>query len=350
MLGVTRFILAVLVLLSHIPQVGLKLNLGIVAVISFYFISGYLMRLSYGRFKTKSLTPIKDFYLDRALKIFPQYLIMVTASFGIIAICGPAQHVIFMDQNLSIEKYLLNIVLLPANYVFSPFVVTSMLPHPIIPPAWSLATEFHFYLLLPLIFSLSKKLFVLLLFVTASIQFGSLFFSDGVFNSDNFGYRFIFGVLTIFLFGYSYAAKADGFYLSLARTLWCLYAFFLLFAAPVLGLNSHPQVQELLLGGVLAWPTVFAALNCGVTNKRILKADKLLGNLAYPIFISHFFSFVLAEKFLGAASGNHGLFILSSVLTCFAISFILMWIQSKIEKYRISRRGFSSMVVKDISL
>ena len=71
MLGSLRFVLAYLVFLTHFPSSGLKLSLGITAVIIFYFISGYLMMKSYLRFKAFSASPIKSFYVDRCIKIFP---------------------------------------------------------------------------------------------------------------------------------------------------------------------------------------------------------------------------------------------------------------------------------------
>ena len=57
MLGILRFILAMLVLLSHIPGLGMPLNPGVSAVILFYFISGYLMGRSYRRFQQHSQQP-----------------------------------------------------------------------------------------------------------------------------------------------------------------------------------------------------------------------------------------------------------------------------------------------------
>lgn len=123
MLGIMRFTLALLVLLSHANGTGFKLNLGITAVIVFYFISGYLMQRSYERFLTHSRNPTRDFYLDRLLKLFPQYGLVVLASFAAIAYLGPAQHVLFMSQEPSFNKILMNLALLPANYVFAPFVI-----------------------------------------------------------------------------------------------------------------------------------------------------------------------------------------------------------------------------------
>lgn len=343
MLGILRFLLAILVLLSHTNGAGFAFNPGVVAVIMFYFTSGYLMQRSYRRFASHSATPIRDFYLDRVLKLFPQYGLVVLVSFAAIAWLGPAEHVLFMNQQASLEKVLLNLALLPANYVFPPLVVEGMLPHPIIPPAWSLSSEFHFYLLLPWICLLPRKGFLVLLGMTLCIQTGAMFFGAGLINSDNFGYRFIYGVLVFFLFGYAYARSAEPFYKGLARSLWTLYALLLIVVAPSFGLFANTHVLELLLGAVLAWPLLAAALHSQPQEAWLKRLDASLGRLAYPIFISHFLAFYLGEKLLGFSDGQQGLNIPAVILICLAISYALMQLQNRIEGYRMQRRGFSSM-------
>ena len=343
MLGIIRFVLALLVLLSHANGTGFKLNLGVTAVIIFYFTSGYLMQRSYGRFVNHSNTPIKDFYLDRLLKLFPQYSLVVLASFAAIAYLGPSQHVLFMSQEPNLKKVLLNLVLLPANYVFPPLTIESMLPHPIVPPAWSLAAEFHFYLLLPFIFLLPRKGILILLGITASIQIGALFFASGNFNSDNFGYRFIFGVMTFFLFGYAYARSEEHFYKQLTRLIWICYAGLLLVLAPTFQLFDNPHVMELLLGAVLAWPLISAALNSKPQERWLKIVDNLLGRLAYPIFISHYLVFYLCEKLLGLTSTQQTMYIPATIMLCLCIAYALMRLQDMFETYRLQRRGFASM-------
>lgn len=343
MLGITRFVLALLVLLSHANGTGFKLNLGVTAVIIFYFTSGYLMQRSYRRFVNHSSTPIKDFYLDRLLKLFPQYSLVVLASFAAIAYFGPSQHVLFMSQEPSLDKVLLNLALLPANYVFAPLTLESMLPHPIIPPAWSLAAEFHFYLLLPFIFLLPRRGFLTLFGITISIQISALFFASGNFNSDNFGYRFIFGSMTFFLFGYAYARSEEYLFKQLTRLVWISYTGLLLVVAPAFQLFNNLRVMELLLGAVLAWPLISAALNSKPQEVWLKIADNLLGRLAYPIFISHFLVFYLCEKLLGLTSSQQNMYIPTAILLCICISYALMSLQDIFETYRLQRRGFSSM-------
>lgn len=342
MLGIMSFVLALLVLLSHTSGAGFVINPGVVAVIIFYFLSGHLMRRSYLRFTQKSTTPIRDFYLDRILKLFPQYAIVVAASFIAIAWWGPAEHVLFLNQQASVKKVALNLLLLPANYVFPPLLVPDMLPHPIVPPAWSLAAEFHFYLLLPWICLLGRRGFAALLSVTLGINIAAMFFASGNFNSDNFGYRYIFGVLTFFLLGFAYTHKDDPFYRRALIMACSAYLLMLLVVAPALGLFANPHVLEVLLGATLAWPLAAAALKHGAPDAWLKKLDERLGRLAYPIFISHFLAFYLCEKLLGF-KGQAGLQIPLIVLVCLGLSLILQHAQRTVDMYRIRLRGFSSM-------
>lgn len=342
MLGILRFSLAMLVMISHIPGNGFRLNLGISAVIVFYFISGTLMHGSYQRFRQNSTNPIREFYLDRILKLFPCYLLILLFSFIAIAIFGPAQHILFMDQTAVPIKILLNALLLPTNYIFSPLTLEALGPIPAVPPAWSLATEFHFYLLLPLIAALKPRAFIILLCISAGIQISSLFFAQGAFNSNNFGYRFFFGVLTFFLFGYTYAQRAEHFYLSVTGGLLALYIGILLVLAPSFDLYQNPYVQELLLGAVVALPLTSATLRYRPKEPQIKRLDEVLGRLAYPVFISHFLAFYLCEKILLITPEQKTLYFPAVILSCLLLSIYLMRLQSSLERYRLARRGFPS--------
>lgn len=346
MLGILRFVLALLVLISHIPGLGMPLNPGVSAVILFYFISGYLMGRSYRRFQQHSKRPVRDFYVDRLLKLMPQYSVVVLLTFLLIHFFGPAQHTLFLNQTVEPLKILLNLALLPANYVFEPLSIEALLPHPIVPPAWSLASEFHFYLLLPLLLLLGRWGFALVFAGAAAIQIAALFHGIGAFNSDNFGYRFIFGVLVFFLAGMAYGRRDEAFYRRSVQAYLATYLSMLLVVAPSLGLYALPRVQELLLGAVIAAPLLNATLR-GKGYGWISGLDDLLGRLAYPIFISHFLVFFCCEKLLGLKlSQNPTIYVLTSILGSIAVSLLLIRLQARVERYRIGRRSFGSMAMR----
>ncbi len=328
---------------SHFPALGMSINLGIVSVICFYFISGYLMRKSYARFQENSCHPTIDFYIDRSIKLFPQYLIVVCITAACIHWLGPSERVPLLNQEITIDRMLLNIFLLPVNYVFEPLSIKGLLPHPLIPPAWSLSAEFHFYLLLPFIFLLKKRFWLLLLLITMGIQFSSFFFAAPEFNSNNFGYRYIFGVLTIFLYGFAFADNTNPFFKQMYLLIWAMFTIFLFLVAPAFTLWKNQWVQEILIGGFIALPVGYCFSKIK-TRGSYGNTDIILGKLAYPVFISHSLSFYLTEQLIPITSKYNLLYYIVSLLFCFIISFLLMLFQNRIETYRIRRRGFASLL------
>lgn len=229
--------------------------------------------------------------------------------------------------------------------MFYPFSIGSLSPHPIVPPAWSLATEFHFYLLLPLIFTLKRRNYLILVLITLGIQFSSFFCTYSYFNSNNFGYRYIFGVLTVFLFGYAFAEQKDVFFKRVTIGIWLTFSLFLFVITPAFGAWKNPNVQEVLFGGFVALPLgyVFTSEKNFYQSMLFKRVDHLFGNLAYPIFISHFLSFYLIEKLFGISIANRPLFYMLSIILCLSLSFLLYLFQKRVEIYRIERRGFSSL-------
>ncbi|MBP8924987.1 MAG: acyltransferase [Pseudomonadales bacterium] len=341
MLGLIRFILALAVLLSHVPGFAWPLNPGVTAVICFYYISGYLMRRSFARFERFSARPARSFLMDRLFKLFPQYLVVLALTTLLLWRWGPSPGFWVMQQHLSALKVLLNILLLPANYIFGPFVIPALLPHPLIPPAWSLATEFHFYLLLPLIYRWWRILLILLI-ATFAVQLTGFLHDSPQFNSDSLSYRYIFGVLPIFLMGYLYAdGQRAGRYL--AGTLWFIYL--ALAGCALAGIAiTQPRAHEVLLGASIApLLLLIAQSNRLRSNNQLRKWDERLGNLAYPIFISHCLAFYVVEHVTAMPVTASAQFVPCAIFTCLLISVMLDALQRRVERLRISFRGFDSM-------
>ncbi len=125
MFGAYRLVMAALVALSHFGVQYAGFNPGQWAVICFYTLSGLLMERQH-----QKLGGPGSFYVDRLLRIYPVYLtVLLLASLG---------------HQLSWAGKFANITLFPLNY--SSFTGVPIL----IGPAWSLACEAHFYLLVPL--------------------------------------------------------------------------------------------------------------------------------------------------------------------------------------------------------
>ena len=77
MLGTLRLVLALMVVLSHAGVRVAGLNPGVIAVIGFYLISGYVMA---GLIRRHYRQPAQAgaFYLDRAVRLLPQYFFYIS--------------------------------------------------------------------------------------------------------------------------------------------------------------------------------------------------------------------------------------------------------------------------------
>lgn len=300
MFGVYRFLLAVMVVKSH-TSCGLcvDFNVGVFAVTGFFVLTGYVMTSLIDASYTHS--PHR-FYADRVLRIFPQYLLfcVLTAVLVLLANTGLA-----VGQNmphLSIAGVIANILLLPINFGVIPDLELSgwISRATLVPPTWSLALEFSFYLILPAI--LSASLVTLIAFLGSLGIFAAA--AVGAFNPDSFGYRLLPGTLFIFLTGtliYRIRRSGDG--VLLAYLVLFVFGLFVIWAMA----NFLParRTVEVALG--IAVNGVLIVLLSGISRTRLegglrlARLDRFLGNTAYGVFLSHFFCMwllgILAPRF-----------------------------------------------------
>lgn len=76
-MGKYRFMLSIFVALSHIGTYFAGINQGVVSVVSFLLISGFTMQKSADKFfreRVVSSRQIINFYFDRIMRIYPQYI------------------------------------------------------------------------------------------------------------------------------------------------------------------------------------------------------------------------------------------------------------------------------------
>lgn len=167
---------ALLVLVVHFPQVtntklgelikyaSLKMQLGYIGVDIFFVLSGFLITRILLREKNNNTFSFKQFYLKRALRIFPIYYLSI-----------------FLVAILITPQFLPALATYTSNYLFSFEAAAHPMRH-----TWSLAVEEHFYLLFPLlVFSIKIK------YLKPLLQIGipfllilSLFFTYSFFEAN----------------------------------------------------------------------------------------------------------------------------------------------------------------------
>lgn len=278
-MGFYRLFLAVMVAMSH---AGFRIhgyNQGVVAVISFYLLSGYVMTMLIEKYYKHPLA-IPTFYLDRAARLFPQFLFyMVLASVFIYFFKVESQYL----SDLSSFKWLLNFFMLPQAFYM--YWAESAL---VIPQSWSLGLELTFYLVIPWILVYCSRKQIVAIAGASFLVFLAAYL--GRIDTNYFGYRLLPGTLFMFLVGSSFFHddKSSGRF----RAAMVLSA-----AAMLIGvfLNSPLQIKynkEVLIGLLVGMLAISI-----LKRLRFSKTDEFLGNLSYGVFLNHFVVIWAMQRF-----------------------------------------------------
>ncbi len=307
MFGYLRFILSILVMLSHLNIRFFTLNQGVFAVTIFYILAGFVVSYLYSSIIPNRKYKILLFYKDRINRIFPLYLYMVILTIIFLLLTN------YGNPNFNLLNLFYNITIIPLNYYM--YIDSTILTNPswcLIPPAWSLGTELQAYLLLP--FAL----------ISLRFRYFSLFFSFTVYalanftilQPDYFGYRFIIGIFFIFLIGtFIQESKYKPLIL-----IWIL-TLILISTLIYLNLEKIAYARETSIGILIGIPLIYILSKVKIK----LPFNPIFGSLSYAIFLSHFLSIWIIDYFLDKKET-----ILILVLTIF-ISFNGVFLEKKIK-------------------
>jgi peptidoglycan/LPS O-acetylase OafA/YrhL len=351
-MGTIRVLLAISVVFSHL---GINIFVGSkLAVQLFYIISGFL--ISYILVEKKSYSSIKNFYLNRFLRIFPIYWLVALITLILILLGNfflnknPFLLLIYseLDQIGKSIMFLVNIFLLGQDWIiftcvknnFFQFVLDATscetkywgLSALIIPQAWTIGVELTFYIIAPYIL-LRKKLLFFFLFLSILVRtyLISIDLVKGLWE-----YSFFSNELSLFLFGaFSHQTwtpflKKNNF---LTRKRSILITFLIFIYCIIFSLLPYQTFNYLFLifAFILSLPFLFYMQNQNYWDKKI-------GDLSYPIYISHF-TFIwifknLFDKFFqlkyNLATGS--LLIIMTII--FFSFFINYFLDNKIQKFR----------------
>lgn len=304
-MGILRLFFALSVLLGHI-QIHYLIS-PIYAVQGFYIISGFYMSLILNE---KYITSDKNllFYKKRFMRLLPTYWLIALLSF-IIALLfyyKGVSNILFFDfnnfpQNTSITTWfyiiITNIIVWGQDLALflgiSPetgnlFLSASsfaeeypMLRYMAIPVAWSVSSEFTFYLIAPFILRNRKNL-VLVLFVLSA--FSNIITNYYNLNDSNWRFRFFPSILMYFLTGY-YAyllyKKVESYHISKKYRFGFL---FIVLSLLIVVLNSEITYSIhsgfLLCTGLFSIPYLFYSF-------RNNHNDRTIGEMSYPLYLIH---------------------------------------------------------------
>lgn len=324
MFGYIRFFLAWLVLISHIGIRVYGLNPGVMAVVVFYILAGYVVSHIYNDIIPQSRYKILAFYKDRLYRIYPLYLytLLLTVVF--------LGYTSFGDSHFTFTKMIANLLIIPLNYYM--YIDFTILKEPnwcLIPPAWSLGTELQAYLLLPLamIWTRLKYVFAitsLMIYILANIS---------ILNSDHFGYRFIVGVFFIFLIGsaiHKSRTCKDTFNRYFPVNIWVL----ITILVPLFYITdtfSPTYTRETFIGLLIGIPLVIF----GAKFKKQLPYNKHLGSLSYGIFLSHFLAIWILQYNSIPSTNTLSYVTLITLLSFFIAQIGIIFVEKPLNKLHI---------------
>lgn len=273
-MGTLRLVLALLVLLSHADWRIAQLNPGVLAVVGFYLISGYVMAgLLHRHYTAPARVPW--FYLDRVMRLAPQYLLY--AALTLAWYLWTHTPTAFLTRDPTATDLLNNLLVVPLNF----YMVNGSDGFTLIPPAWSLGAELQFYLLAPLMV-LWPRLGLVLGAGSLAVQGLAL---HGMLHTDWFGYRLLPGILWVFgvgmlLFHWHREHPRRAAVLAWGAPLVALALYLYLRSR---GLHAAPYHQEVLIGWGVAIPLVHL-----LARRRAGRWDAWAGDVSYGVFLNHF--------------------------------------------------------------
>ncbi len=290
LLGFYRLMLAMGVVASHTNGYAFDRfpDAGIIAVIVFFFVSGYLMPASfcvnyaYVKFGDRS----KNYLINRFLRIYPIY--WFSLGFVLLVIVTVGREV---EYDFGIVSLLQNFLLLGLNQ--DQFWRGDI---KYIGPAWTLDIELQYYLLVPALVFLCQRLrYVFLILIACWFLIGGWFLLKpiGIPSVDRsilvWGPVFMLG-----FFSYEYRSifskLPPGSFLLTFLLLQSLGGWF--------SLESPRQAEWVIAFGFM----VLALRLLLFGSKEFSRWDRLAGDLAYPLFILHLPVILLIGNHFAAAN------------------------------------------------
>jgi len=280
-IGFFRLILALTVVITHThPVWGFTLGNPVIAVRAFFIISGFYMTM----ILTEKYHDKRSFLINRALKIYPIYWVTLVST--IISCIGAyilrrnwGEMLFIMTKmgDLSLAEKVL--VIISQITIFGRELAMWTRPeYLLIPQAWTLVLELCFYLIIPFIFNKKKFIWGLLIMSLIIKYFVEISYP----HNPLWLYRFFPSELVYFLLGwFSYQ-----FYLKIKNNknrygfVWIILSVGLLSGFNYVNIVVYWREWLFYICLVFLIPLIFQ-------YSQKSKFDRRVGELSYPVYISH---------------------------------------------------------------
>jgi peptidoglycan/LPS O-acetylase OafA/YrhL len=327
-MGFWRLALAYMVIASHTRgyQEMFSLDIGGIAVAAFFFVSGFLMPMTYAAHYQKHgvWLGIGKFYWNRILRLYPIYWASLFCILGL----QLAGYLIrgYSNWQANALSYAQNFLLLGLNQ--STLWGGDLRFNN---PAWSLDVELQYYLVAPVLVLLANKSILsaqMILGVATTISLILFFDPIGVVDVD----RSLLAYGVFFVLGFSFYQSI------ITKKLHYIFLPLLITTlAVVIAKSTGKDVLTFLI--TIVFIAISAALLILQSNQNASRKGKLAGDLSYPVYIFHivFIGYIeLITSFFLRANGvaesfgvnfvAHILF--STLVSMLALKFIAIPIES----------------------
>lgn len=287
MVGYLRFILASLVLYSHLNYplwnvFDVRINQGVYAVFCFYLISGFFTAAIFDRYEGEGR--VWRYYADRLLRVYPMFVAVIALVGGLgMFWYEPALHAQPSDYR-DVQTWVFAF-LQPLNGLLG-FMHAGDFPYGAFfafTPVASLALEVKYFTVFPLLQRM-KEWVIILIMLTATLLVYRALRSGNADLLESFTYRFLVGVLPVFIVGLMLYRG-----LQVIRPWWARWQYMSIAVGVVLfviAARSNAPVVRWLGEYSLALITAPLLLLWGLKSAP-RRYDALAGYLSYGVFLVH---------------------------------------------------------------
>jgi peptidoglycan/LPS O-acetylase OafA/YrhL len=366
-MGIIRFLLAISVVVHHCgPIFGFGFVGGQIAVQSFFIISGFYMSLILNEKYVGVNSSYKLFITNRLIKLYPIYW---TILLGTLLACL-AKYFMTHGQDMAIISNYFSVkfnffsfayLILTNLFIFGQDVVMFLGITPenghlffttnfretnpillfflFIPQAWSLGCELVFYLIAP--FILRKGVKIVLLLILISFVFRLYIYNYLDLKIDPWTSRFFPTEIMFFLLGYiSYhmylvvQKRKITFLINILTLVTMVLFIFLYDYIPFISAASFPFSFPFSLKLTIYYVCFVIAVPILFNFLKKSKWDNKIGELSYPIYISHFLVIMISTALSFSILKSSWCILLITILLSYILNKL---IASPIEKYRQAR-------------
>lgn len=310
-----RLFLAWSVLAFH-SNISIVPIAGMIAVWCFFFISGFLVStILYGRYQNRHA----DFVINRFLRIFPTYWFAL--AMGLIFIKINPEGAITFDSYFFYMPETFN------GWISNLFIFGLSPGSAVVTPAWSLAIELNWYLILFIGSMLPARWLILFLSANLILPFIIIYFSNEAIYGNGAGFAFALGALTYHI------RFTPPKYLQITSFIALLA---LMFIVPVYaGLSvfesNSTGVSYSLLGSVIF---IYFAFPWLIKPGKISYWSKLAGEISYPFFLVHMFTIRISMELFDLPRLGWTTLAASTVISLLLSLLIVKFIENPISIFR----------------